>query len=140
MTLMNQLMSFYTPFHLITFFSICYSPQVKSNSTTLIDSILSNMAALNINSGNLTALVSDHLSQFLVAANIYFNSSYPKFNKYASDWSKFDQENSLLDYFSVDWHNILQSNMSTDIFCKNFHEKYESLDTYAPLKKSLKTN
>ena len=27
---------------------------------------------------------------------------------YERDWSKFDQENFILDYFSVDWENLLK--------------------------------
>ena len=56
--------------------------RVKSNSKTVIDNIFSNMAAPNIISGNLTASISDHQRQFLVAANIFFNSSNPKANEY----------------------------------------------------------
>ena len=96
------------------------------------------MAVPNIVSSNLTTSISDHLPQFLVAPNIFFNASYPKSNNYGRDWSRFDQENFVLDYFPV----------SGIIFCfhltqtlKTFLEKFESLlDTYAPLKKVLKIN
>ena len=40
------------------------------------------MAALTIISGNLTVSISDHHPQLLVAPNTYFNSSYPKSDKY----------------------------------------------------------
>ena len=43
------------------------------------------MAVPNIISGNLTASISDHLPQFLVAPNIFFNASYPKSNSYKRD-------------------------------------------------------
>ena len=76
--------------------------RVTSNSKTLIDNLFSNMAVPNIISGNLTASISDHLPQFLVAPNMFFNASYPKLNNYERDWSIFDQENFLLDYFSVE--------------------------------------
>ena len=62
----------------------------------------SNIALLNIISGNLTASISDHLLQFLVAPNIFFNASYPKSNNNERDWSRFDQENFVYDYFSVE--------------------------------------
>ena len=67
------------------------------------------MAVPNLISGNLTASISDHLPQFLVAPNIIFNASYPKSNNYERDWSRFDQENFVLDYFSVNCDNLLLS-------------------------------
>ena len=60
--------------------------RVTTNSKTLLDNIFSNMAVPNIISGNLTASISDHLPQFLVASNIFFNSSYHKSNNYEKDW------------------------------------------------------
>ena len=65
--------------------------RVTTNSKTLIDNIFSNMAVPNIISGNLTASVSDHLPQFLVAPNIFFNASYPKSSSYERDWAGFAQ-------------------------------------------------
>ena len=98
------------------------------------------MAVPNIISGNLTASISDHLPQFLVAPNIFFNASYPKSNNFEKDWSRFDQENFVLDYFSVECDNfLLSSNTNTEKSYKTFFEKFESLlDTYAPLKKISK--
>ena len=78
--------------------------RVTTNSKTLIDNIFSNMVVPNIISGNLTACISDHLSHFLVAPNIFFNASYPKSSNYERGWSRFDQENLVLDFFSVEWH------------------------------------
>ena len=98
------------------------------------------MAVPNIISGNLTASISDHLPKFLVAPNIFFNASYPKSNNYERDWSRFDQENFVLDYFSVEWNKVLISpNTNTEKSYKTFLEKFESLlDTCAPLKKLSK--
>ena len=59
--------------------------RVTTNSKTLIDNIFSNMAVRNVISGNLTASILDHLPQFLVARNIFFNASYPKSNNYERD-------------------------------------------------------
>ena len=67
------------------------------------------MAVPNKISGNLTVSTSDHLPQSLVACDIFFNTSYPKSNISERDWSRFDQENFVLDYFSVEWDNILIS-------------------------------
>ena len=63
----------------------------------------------------LTASISYHIQEFLVAPSIFFNPSYPKFNKYERNWQSFDHENLILDYFSVDWDNVLfASNMVTE--------------------------
>ena len=43
--------------------------KVTANSKTLIDNIFSNMTVPNIISGSLTASISDHFAQFLVAPN-----------------------------------------------------------------------
>ena len=98
------------------------------------------MAVLNIISGNLRASILDHLPQFLVAPNILFDASYPKSNNYKRDCSRFNQENFVLDYFSVEWDNVLLSpNTNTEKSYKTFREKFESLlDTYVPLKKISK--
>ena len=81
--------------------------RVTTNSKTLIDNIFANMAVPNIIFGDLTATISDHLPQLLVAPNIFFNTSYPKSNNHERDWSRFDQENFILGYFSVEWNNFL---------------------------------
>ena len=86
---------------LLSHYFLPYIPKpsrVTTNSKTLID-IFSNMDVSNITSGNLTASISDHLPQFLVAPNIFFNASYPKSNNYKRDWPKFDQENFVHDFF-----------------------------------------
>ena len=97
--------------------------EVTSNSKTLIDNIFS---ITNIISGKLRTSISEHLPQFLVAPNIFFNSSYLNSNNNEIDWSKFDQENFLLDYFSVDWDNVLLSSSKTiGKSHKTFLEKFE---------------
>ena len=98
------------------------------------------MTVPNIISGNLTASISDYLPQFLVAPNVIFNASYPKSNDYERNWSRFDQEKFVLDYFSTEWGNfLLSSNTNTEKYYKTFLEKFESLlDIYAPLKKISK--
>ena len=42
------------------------------------------------------------LPQFFIARNIFFNPPSTKLNIFERDWSKFDQENFILDYLSVD--------------------------------------
>ena len=114
--------------------------QVTITSKTLIDNIFSNMTVPSIISGYLSASISDHLPQFLVASDIFFNTSYPRPNNYERDWSIFDQENFVLSYFSVKWDNLLaSSNTNTEKSYKTFFEQFQSLlETYAPLKKFSK--
>ena len=76
--------------------------RITSHSNTLIDNIFSNVIDPDIISGNLTATISDHLPQFAIIPNMFGNILSNKSNIYERDWSKFDQENFILDYFSVD--------------------------------------
>ena len=59
-------------------------------------------------SGNLTAIVSDYLPQFAIIPYMLGNISGNKSNIYKRDWSKFDRENFVLDYFFVDWEDLLR--------------------------------
>ena len=52
--------------------------------------------------------ISDHLPQFLFAPNILANPSYNRSNIFERDWSKFNKENFILDYFEKNWSDILQ--------------------------------
>ena len=75
----------------------------------------------DIISGNLTAAISNHLPQFLIIPNVFGNISGNKSNIYEKDWSKFDSENFILDYFSVDWDDLckideLNADSSTKMF------------------------
>ena len=60
-----------------------------------------------------------------------------KSNIYERDWPKFDQENFILDYFSVDWEDLVKINeLNADNSTKIYLDKINILvDTYAPLKK-----
>ena len=81
---------------------------ITSNSNTLIDNIFSNVINRDIISGNLTPTISDHLPQFTIIQNMFGNILCNKSNIYERDWSNFDQENFILDYFSVDWEDFLK--------------------------------
>ena len=76
--------------------------RIINNSKTLIDNIYSNVITPNNISGNITATISDHLPQFLIAPRIFSNPPSTKLNILERDWSKVDQENFVLDYLSVD--------------------------------------
>ena len=65
------------------------------------------------------------------------NISGNKSNIYERDWSKFDCENFILDYFSTDWEDLLKiDELNADNSTKIYLGKINMLlDTYAPLKK-----
>ena len=68
---------------------------------------------------------------------MFGNISGNKSNIYERDWSKFDQENFILDYFSVDWEDLLKTDeLNADNSTKIYLDKINMLfHTYAPLKK-----
>ena len=87
---------------------ILHPSRITSHSKTLIDNIFSNFISPEIISGNITATISDHIPQFSFVPNILSNPSTQKSNYYERDWSKFKQENFILDYFDKDWADLLQ--------------------------------
>ena len=116
---------------------ILHPTRITNHSKTLIDNIFSNFISPDIMSGNITATISDHLPQFSFVPNILSNPPTQKSNYYERDWSKFKQENFILDYFDKDWADLLQIdqqnvNLSLDSFLNNINS---ILDVHAPLKK-----
>ena len=113
--------------------------RITSHSNTLKDNIFSNVTDPDIISGNLTATISDHLPQFSIIPNMFGNISRNKSNIYERNWFKFDQENFILDYFSVDWEDLLKTdelNVNADNSTRMYLDKINMLlDTYAPLKR-----
>ena len=85
----------------------------------------------------MTVAISDHLPQFAIIPNMFGNILCNKSNIYERDWSKFDQENFILDYFSVDWEDLLKiDDLNADNSTKIYLDKINMLlDTYAPLKR-----
>ena len=59
-----------------------------------------------------------------------------KSNIYERDWSKFNKENFILNYFSIDWEDLLKiEELNADNSTKTFLDKINMLlDTHAPLK------
>ena len=57
---------------------------------------------------------------------------------YEKNWSKFDKENFILDYFSIDLEDLLKiDDLNAENSTKKFLDKINMLvDTCAPLKKS----
>ena len=114
--------------------------RIRNNSKTLTDNIYSNVITPNNISRTIAATISDHLTQFLIAPDVFSNPPSTKLNIFERDWSKFDQENLILDYLTVDWENLIKSNSGdVDQSFVSFLAKYKSiLNLYATLKKSSK--
>ena len=93
--------------------------RIRGSSKTLIDNIFSNTIENTI-SGNLTATISDHLPQFIILPNIFSNPASNKSNIYEKDWSKFVQENFILDYFSLDWNSLINNDKDVNLSFNNF--------------------
>ena len=91
-------------------------------------------------SGNLTPTISDHLPQFLIAPHIFSNAPNKKCNIFEQNWSKFNREEFILDYFEIDWPHILKlQNNDTNTSFQNFFDSMSKIiDKHAPLKKLSK--
>ena len=77
----------------------------------------------------MTATISGHLPQFAIIPNMFGNILCNKSNIYERDWSKFDQKNFILDYFSVDREDLLKiddlnANNSTKIYSDKINVCY----------------
>ena len=85
----------------------------------------------------MTAPIPDHLPQLATIQNMFGNILGNKSNIHERDWSKFDQENFILDYFSADWEDLLKiDEQNADNSTKIYLNKINILfDTYAPLKR-----
>ena len=86
----------------------------------------------------MAASISDHLPQFTIILIIFGNISGNKSNIYERNWSKFDQESFIFDYFCVDWEDLSKSD---ELNAGNSTKMYLDiinmlLDSYAPLKKN----
>ena len=113
--------------------------RITSHSNTLTDNIFSSVIEPDKIPGNLTATISDHLPQSSIILNMFSNISGNKSNIYERDWSKFDQENFIIDYFSADWVDLLKiDELNADNSTIIYLDKINILlDSYAPLKKLI---
>ena len=118
----NQTNEFFDSLASNSFIPFILQPtRITSHSNTLIDNIFSNVIDPDIISGNLTATISDNLPQFSIIPNMFGNIHDNKSNIYERDWSKFDRENFILDYFSAEWKDLLKiDELNADKSTKNF--------------------
>ena len=75
--------------------------RMSSYSNTQTD-LFSYVIDPDIRSSNLTTTISDHLPQFAIIPNMSDHISRSKSSIHERDWLKFDQQNFILDYFSID--------------------------------------
>ena len=113
--------------------------RISGSSKSLIDNIFSNEISNNIISGNITASLSDHLPQFSIIPDILGNPSSPKTNMFERNWSGFNQQSFVLDFFEIDWPNTLNVdglnvNNSFETFIKSMNYLLGKL----PLKKLVR--
>ena len=84
------------------------------------------MLSSEITFGNLTATISYHLPQFWFAPDILSKPSHNGANFFETDWSKFNKENSVLDYFEKARSDILQlDQQNVDLSIETFVKKHE---------------
>ena len=111
--------------------------RITSHYNTLKDNIFWNVIDLDIIPGNRTATISDHLPQFEIVSNMFYNISGNKHNIYERDWLKFDRENFILGYFSDNWEDLLKiDELNAENSIQIYLDKINMLlDSYAPLKR-----
>ena len=86
----------------------------------------------------MTSTISDHLPEFAIIPNMFGNILGNKSNIYESDWSQFDEENVILDYYLVDREVLLKiDELNADNSTKIYLDKITMLGTYAPLKRII---
>ena len=61
--------------------------------------IFCNLTSHEVISGNITATISDHLPQFLIAPYVFPNPSSNKSKIFEKNWSHFNQEYFVHDYY-----------------------------------------
>ena len=110
--------------------------RITSHSETITDNIFSNVISFEAIFGNITATISDHLTQFLFAPNVLSNLLCNKSNILERDWSKFNKENFILDYFDKNWSEILQLDQhNVNLSMGSYLDHMNAiLDIYKPLK------
>ena len=78
----------------------------------------------------------------MIVPDVFCNPHLNKANILEKDWSNFDLENFMLDYFSIDWNVAPKlDEQNADYSTESFLNKINSLlSNYTPLKKSVSTN
>ena len=111
--------------------------RVASRSKTLIDNIFSTESA--VISGNLCYSISDHLAQFCLFQSPDSKKT-EKNDVMRPNWSLFDQENFILDYFDVNWPSVFEEHdFDPDRCFDAFNSKVNGLlDRHLPTRRLTK--
>ena len=76
-------------------------------TSTLIDNIFLNSASLEeIESGNVTSTMSDHLPQYIFLADFFSKIPVMKSNILRHDWKKFESSKFISDLNQINWEEI----------------------------------
>ena len=92
----------------LTLPQIILPTRVTDHSKTLIDNIFSTPHGSGTTSGNLCYAISDHLPQFCIFPKIDSLRDGEDGPHYRQDWSKFNQEDFILDFLGIDWNVLFE--------------------------------
>ena len=85
--------------------------------------------------------ISDHSPQYSFVPNVLSKPPTQKSNYYERDWSKFKQENFIIDSFDKDWADLLQIDQQNNLSLGSFLNSINSiLLVHVPLKKLININ
>merc|ERR1712080_322003 len=120
--------------------TITIPTKINPKKSTIIDNIFTNQIHPDMQSGNLTLAISDHLPSFFILPRDNQDHTPHKQNLYTRKTKNFDKINFIYDYLEIDWVTILEANKNdVNISLQKFLAKInELLDKYMPLRKVTK--
>ena len=105
-----------------SFISYVLQPtRVTDHSSTVIDNIFSNITDFETTSGNITTMIADHFSQFLIVKKFHVNIKSNCYFTY--DYSKFGKEKFINDFALLDWSDLDDRDKSINHHFENFYNK-----------------
>ena len=116
---------------------ISHPTRIHVQSRTLIGNIFCDHYNREAISGNLTSTISNRLPQFLFVPSIFSDPPSSKSNMYERNWSKFNKEDFMLNYFEKDLEGMLNlSRNDIDLSFNNFlMNMNELLNMHVPYRK-----
>ena len=115
--------------------TILIPTRVTPKTQTLIDNIFASPFDQEIQTGNITIGISDHLPQFLILQSNHELSKNSDI--YYRDWNVFEEKEFTLKFYDNNWDDTLKlQNRDPDLSFNNFYSKIlELIELHAPLKK-----
>ena len=115
------------------------SPNLTCSKFKFLISKFTQLSTINREaiSGNLTSTISNRLPQFLFVPSIFSDPPSSKSNMYERNWSKFNKEDFMLNYFEKDLEGMLNlSRNDIDLSFNNFlMNMNELLNMHVPYRK-----